>query len=117
MGYYMIIAENNLKAKKDLNKELDQKYDLNELYLPWRCQENYLELDEDYFKWNREILRDFLVLRDMGVRGHMSFYGEEGEYYKYVINRNGVKEYYGRVVYPKKPKKIYRSKDDVKNLF
>ena len=117
MGYYITIVENKLKTRKDINQELNQKFSLNELYFPWRWRENYLELDEWCFKWNNKILRDFLILRDMGVRGHFTCYSEEGEYYKYPIDKKGVREYSGKVIFPKKREKIFRSQDEIEDLY
>jgi hypothetical protein len=117
MGYYITIVENNLKCKKDISRELGKAFDEDEFYLNWQWENGYVGLDEYYFKWNSRFIRDLLILKDLNVRGYCTSYGEEGEYYKYVINRNGVKEFSGRVVYPKKPESIYKSKDDVKDIF
>ena len=116
MGYYLTIVENDLQTKKDISHELKERIDRNEFYLDWEWVRGYVGLDDNYFKWDNSFIKDLLILKELGVRGYCTAYGEEGQYYKYVINRNSVKEFYGRVVYPKKPEEIYKSKDDVYDL-
>ena len=69
------------------------------------------------YKWTEEFLKDLIVLKDLSVRGHLTAYGEEGEYYKYQIDDEGLKEYYGSVVFSEKPEKIIKNKDDIKKFF
>jgi len=114
MGYYLTVADQNLKVKKDISDELKKLYEKNRIYLYWHCENGFVGFDEGYFKWDEDFLHDLLALKSIGVRGHITAYGEEGEYYKYVINNRSVKEYYGSVVFPKRPEKIIKSKDDIK---
>jgi hypothetical protein len=116
MGYYITIVENSLKSRKDISPELKKAFDHDEFYIDWQWDNGHVRFDENYFKWDNRFIKDLLMLKDLKVRGYCTGYGEEGEYYKYVINRNGVKEFHGRVAYPKKPEKIYKSKDDDKEL-
>lgn len=116
MGYYMTIAVHDLKYKKDISAEINGYLESNEFYLPWNYGDGYMDLDDSYFKWSNEFLKDLLVLKNFGVRGHVICYGEEGEYLKYEINDGGVKEYCGSVVFPKKPGKVIKIENDIKKL-
>lgn len=40
-------------------------------------------------------------MKSFGVRGYLITRGEEDDYYKYVITCNSVREYYGRIVFPR----------------
>ena len=116
VGYYMTISEHDLKYEKGISTKIDDFLENNEFYLPWNHGDGCMDLDEGYFKWSNEFIKDLLVLKDLGARGHITCYGEEGEYLKYEINDEGVKEYYGSVVFPEKPEKIIKSEDDIKKL-
>lgn len=116
MSYYMTISNHNLKYKKDISDKINKYTKHNDFYLPWNHGKGYMDLDETYFKWDNNFLRDLLVLKNMGVRGHITCYGEEGEYMKYELADEGVEEYCGSVVFPKKPAKIIKSEDDLKKL-
>jgi len=116
MSYYMTIAGHDLKYKKDISTEMNEYLEKNEFYLPWNYGKGYMDLDEGYFKWSNEFIKDLLVLKNFGVRGHVICYGEEGEYLKYEINDEGVKEYNGSVAFPEKPDKVIKSEDDIKKL-
>jgi hypothetical protein len=52
----------------------------------------------------------------MGVRGSLTCYGEEGEYYKFEIDHSGVKEYYGKITFSKKPDNIFPNRQKIDNL-
>jgi len=109
MGYCLTISDQNLKAKKDISDKLKKLYEENKLYLYWHWENRFVGFDEGYFKWDDDFLQDLLCLKSIGVRGHITAYGEEGEYYKYVINNKSVKEYYGSVNFPKKPARVIAS--------
>jgi len=116
MGYYMTIAGHDLKYKKDISLEMNEYLEKNEFYLPWNCGDGYMDLGERYFKWSNEFIKDLLVLKDFGVRGNVICYGEEGEYMKYEISDEGVKEYCGSISFPEKPDKVIKNEDDIKKL-
>lgn len=116
MGYYITIAEHELKYEKDISEEIDKYLENNEFYLPLNYGNGFMDFDERYFKWSNEFIKDLLVLKNLGVRGHITCYGEEGEYYKYEVNDEGIKEYYGSVVFPENPDNIIKSKDDIKKF-
>jgi hypothetical protein len=116
MGYYMTIAEHELRYKKDISVKINEYLENNEFYLPWNYGDGHMDLDEGHFKWSNEFIKDLLFLKNLGVRGHVICYGEEGEYLKYEINDEGVKEYCGSVAFPKKPGKVIKSEDDIKKL-
>ena len=106
MGYYLTIADQNLKARKDISGELRKLCEENKVYLFWHWDNGFVGFDEGYFKWDEDFLHDLLALKTLGVRGYLTAYGEEGEYYKYVINNRSVKEYHGLVRFPKKPARV-----------
>ena len=116
MGYYMTIAEHELKYEKDISAGINEYLDNNEFYLSWNYGDGYMDLDETYFKWSNEFIKDLLVLKDLGVRGYLTCYGEEGEYLKYELSDGGVKEYFGSVVFPEEPNNIIKSEDDIKKF-
>lgn len=116
MGYYVTITEQDFKCEKDISAELDEYLKSQKLYLPWEYGDGYVDLDEGYFKWDNEFLKDLLILRNLGVYGQLTCYGEEGEYYKYEIDDEGVKEYYGSVAFSEKPEKILKTEDDIKKF-
>jgi len=109
MGYYLTVAEQNLKARKDISGELKKLCEENKVYLFWHWDNGFVGFDEGYFKWDEDFLRDLLCLKSLGVRGYLTAYGEEGEYYKYVINNRSVKEYHGLVRFPKRPARVIAS--------
>jgi hypothetical protein len=114
MGYYLTIVDEDLRCKKDISVELGELLKKEKLYLIWCWGNGYVGLDEGYFKWTDEFLRDLTVLKDIGVRGYLTAHGEEGEYYKYEIDDEAVKEYYGSVLFSDKPEKIIKGQDDIK---
>jgi hypothetical protein len=116
MGYYISIVEENLKCEKDVSEELKKLLEEQKLYFIWDWSNGYVGLDEGYFKWDESFLRDLLALKNLGVRGHLTAYGEEGEYYKYEINDEAVKEYYGSVKFDDKPEKVIRSEEEIKKF-
>lgn len=113
MGFYMTVAGHELKYKKDISAGINEYLENNEFYLPWKYGNGYMELDEGYFKWSNKFIKDLFVLKDLGVRGHISCHGEEGEFLKYEITNKSIKEYYGSVVFSKKPEKVIKSKNDI----
>lgn len=116
MSYYITITEQGLRSKRDISKELDECLEEGRLYFVWQHGDGYVDLDEGYFKWDDEFLKDLLVLKGLGVRGCLACYGEEGEYYKYEIDDEGVKEYLGSIVFPEKPDRIYKKLDDIEKI-
>jgi len=73
----------------------------NEFYLPWNYGDGYMGLDEGYFKWSSEFIKDLLVLKNLGVQGYVICYGEEGEYSKYEINAKALKNTAARLSFQK----------------
>jgi len=116
MGYYMTIAEHELRYDKDISAEINEYLESNEFYLSWNYGDGFMDLDEGCFKWSNEFIKDLLILKDFGVRGYITCHGEEGEYLKYDINDEGIKEYCGSVVFPEKPEKIIKSENDIKKF-
>jgi len=116
MGYYITITEQNFRCEKDISTELNVYLNKGRLYLPWQYGDGWVDLDEGYFKWDDEFLKDLLILKELGVRGQVTCYGEEGEYYQYEIDDEGVKEYYGSIVFSEMPEKVIKSEDDIKKL-
>jgi hypothetical protein len=116
MGYYMTIAGHDLKYKKHISTRINEYLANNEFYLPWNYRDGHMDLDEGHFKWSNEFIKDLLVLKNFRVRGHLICHGEEGEYLKYEINDQCVKEYCGSVVFSEKPEKVIKSEDDIKKL-
>ena len=116
MSYYMTIAGHDLKYKKDISAEINEYMENKEFYLPWNYGDGCMDLDDSYFKWSNEFIKDLLLLKDLGVRGDITCYGEEGEYLKYEINDEGVKEYCGSIAFPEKPEKVIKSEKDIKKL-
>lgn len=114
MGYYITIVEEDLKCEKNVSAELKALFDESMLFLPWYFNEGQIRPDEGYFKWSSDFLKDLLILRGLGVRDHLTAYGEEGEYYRYEIGDDDIKEYYGSVKFPKKPEKIIKTEEDLK---
>lgn len=112
----MTISWHELRYEKDISDEMNEYREKNEFYLSWNYGDGYLDLDERHFKWSNEFIRDLLVIKNFGVRGQVICYGEEGEYLKYEINEEGVKEYCGSVVFPEKPGKVIKSEDDIRKL-
>lgn len=107
MGYYITLSEQKLSSKKDISEDLNKMFDSKELYYFWDCENEAIRHGEGYFKWNENFIIDLLTLKNMGVRGYLTCYGEEGEYYKFEIDDFAVKEYYGKNVFPKKPGNIF----------
>jgi hypothetical protein len=114
MGYYLTIVEQNLSCKEDLGENLRKRFESQELYYFWDCHEGAVRHGEGYFKWAEGLIKDLLALKELGVRGNVTCYGEEGEYYKFEVVEESVKEYFGSVRFPKKPTNIYKTEKDVK---
>jgi hypothetical protein len=108
MGYYLTVVDQDLKSEKDISAELNKYLKEQKLYLIWGWGNGYVGLDDGYFKWKEEFFGDLNILKDLGVRGYLTAYGEEGEYYKYQIDDEGVKEYYGSVVFSNEPEKVIK---------
>ena len=116
MGYYLTVVDEDLKCEKDISAELSELLKKEKLYLIWEWGNGYVGLDEGYFKWTEEFMKDLVVLKGLGVRGYMTAYGEEGEYYKYEIDDEAVKEYYGPVIFSEEPEKVIKSEEEIKKL-
>jgi len=114
MGYYMTIAGHNLEYNGDIQIKVNEYLESKEFYLPWNYSDGCLDLDDNYFKWSNDFIKDLLVLKSFGVRGNVICYGEQGEYLKYEINDQGIKEYFGAVSFPEKPGNVIKSEDDIK---
>jgi len=116
MGYYMTISNHDLKYEKDISAEINKYLENNKFYLLWNYGNGYMDLEETYFKWSNEFIKDLIVLKDTGVHGSITCYGEEGEYIRYELTDEGIKEYFGSVVFPEKPEKIIKSENDIKKF-
>jgi len=101
MGYYVTVQSYNLSANglKRLPKDL---YDI------WDLDGENINITELHFKWGCGwFLEDLKKLAKAGVTGEVELYGEEGEWYKYVLRDGRVEEYLGSVVYEEEPNEIY----------
>ena len=114
MGYYLTIVDEDLKCKKDVSDEIKILYKEDKIILYWHWENGFVGFDEGYFNWGEDFLQDLLALKSIGVRGHVTAFGEEGDYHKYVIDSKTIKEYYGSVKFPKKPNKVIKSETDLK---
>ena len=101
MGYSICIMKDDLKCKRDINEDLDRMHKGEELFLPWYWSEGRVKTDDRCFKWTDYFVNDLIFMKNMGVRGYLITKGEEDDYYKYVVNGEMVKEYYGRIVFPR----------------
>jgi len=101
MGYYLTIVDEDLKCKKDVSDEIKILYKEDKIILYWHWENGFVGFDEGYFNWGEDFLQDLLALKSIGVRGHVTAFGEEGDYHKYVITSKTVREYCGRVVFPR----------------
>ena len=85
----------------DTSKSIDDIRD--DMYLDWEMNE--MEMDngvgplENYFHWDDEFINDLVKLVQIGVEGEIVIMDEEGEYTKYVLTDNEVKEFDGIIVY------------------
>jgi len=75
MGYYMTIAGHDLKYEGDILTKVHEYLESNELYLPWNYCNGCMDLDDNYFKWSSDFIKDLLILRSFGVRGNVICYG------------------------------------------
>lgn len=116
MGYYITLTDQNLSCKKDISKDMNKMFDSKELYYFWDCDNEAVRHGEGYLKWNTNFIKDLLTLKDMGVRGSLTCYGEEGEYYKFEIDNSSVKEYFGKITFPRKPGNIFKDKQKLDEL-
>jgi hypothetical protein len=101
MGYSVCIMEDDLKCEKDINEKLEEMDKENELFLPWYWSEGRVKTDKSCFKWADDFVNDLHIMKGLGVRGYLVTKGEEDDYYKFVITRKTVKEYIGRIVFPR----------------
>lgn len=116
MGYYITLTDQNLSCKKDISKDMNKMFESKELYYFWDCDNKVVRHGEGYFKWNDNFIKDLLTLKDMGVRGSLTCYGEEGEYYKFEVTDESVKEFYGSVRFPKKATNVFKSEKEPKEI-
>jgi len=114
MGYYISIIENELKCNKDVSEKLQELGKEDKLRLPWYWSESYVKTDDTCFKWTDNFVDDLFILQSLGVRGRLVTHGEEDDYYKYVIDNKTVKEYLGRIVFPRKSGRVIKSGLDLK---
>ena len=105
MSYYMDIVRCDLH-RTDMSKTIDE---IDELYICWNWDEHddWVEADENYFKWDDEFIDDLVKLAKIGVVGEVVTRGDEGESAKYVLEGGEVKEYYGEVVFSDEPNKVH----------
>ncbi len=107
MGYYITLREYKLKLSSDVVQKL-----INGLKgFTWNKLE-YFEYSEgklypvDYsFKLVDEFEEELVFLSRAGVKGFLVFTGEEGEYFKYVLDGEGKVEVYDQleILYSSKP--------------
>jgi len=114
MGYDIAIINEDLKCKKDINEELQKLDKGNELFLPWYWREGHVSTDMTCFKWAENFIKDLEIMKDLGVRGYLITRGEEDDYYKYAITSKTLKEYCGRIVFPRKSGRAIKSDSDLK---
>jgi hypothetical protein len=114
MSYYLTIVEQDLKCQKDIAKELKKMFESQELYYFWDYDKSTIRHGEGYFKWTEGFIKDLLLLKEFGARGFITCYGEEGEYYKFEVTDESIKEFYGSVRFPKKATNVFKSEKDLK---
>jgi len=93
--------EDDLKCEKDINEKLEEMDKENILFLPWYWNEGRVKTDKTCFSWADDFVNDLHSIKGLGVRGYLITKGEEDDYYKYVITSKTVREYCGRVVFPR----------------
>jgi hypothetical protein len=108
MGYYISIIENELKCNKDVSEKLQELGKEEKLRLPWYWSETHVKTDDTCFKWTDNFVDDLFILQTLGVRGCLVTHGEEDDYYRYVIDDKAVKEYLGRIVFPRNRYRIMK---------
>jgi hypothetical protein len=106
--------EDDLKCEKDINEKLEEMDKENILFLPWYWSEGRVKTDKTCFNWADDFVNDFHIMKGLGVRGYLVTKGEEDDYYKYVITSKTVREYCGRVVFPRKSGRAIKSDSDLK---
>ena len=80
------------------------------MYLDWDeddTEDNRVKSMENYFHWDDEFINDLIKLARIGVEGEIVTMGEEGEYTKFVLADNEVKEYDGLIFYEASPHEIH----------
>lgn len=89
MGYEINIADCSLVKTEpfDINPEDDNVDD------GWYFKGDDLCYIENYFNASSEVIDDLELFRDNGVRGSFIIYGEQGEWMKYVLDDNCVRDY------------------------
>ena len=94
-----IISYDLIRTNK--SKNID---DIDELFLDWKeIDDNRIKLMENYFHWDDDFINDLVKLVQIGVEGEIVIMGEVGEYIKYVLTDNEVKEFDGIIVYGTRP--------------
>ena len=110
MGHNVTLADQSLSCKNDVSGDINKMFESKELNYFWDCEKGTVRHGESHFKRTDDFVKDLLTLKDLGVRGFVTCYGEEGEYYKYEITGSGVKEYFGRITFSRKPDNVFRDK-------
>lgn len=80
------------------------------MYLDWDeddTEDNKVKLMENCFPWTDEFINDLIKLVQIGVKGEIVIMSEVGEYIKFVLSDNEVKEYDGIIIYEVKPHEIH----------
>lgn len=70
----------------------------------WRVEGDQLTPREYSFQADEEFVKDLKLLAELGVTGFVKLLGEGEEYYKYVLKREKVLVFWGRVVYSRRPR-------------
>ena len=98
MGYYITINTYDLEANglRRLPKGIDTL---------WYLEDDKVEMKETFFKWHDWFENDLKSLAVAGVTGELTFYGEEGEWYKYKLYDSSTFCFNGSVEFESTPSK------------
>ena len=104
MSYDVNIINWNL-IRTDTSKSID---DIDELFLDWKeVDDNKIKPTENYSHWADEFINDLIKLARIDVVGEIVIMSEEGEYTKFALADNEVKEYDGIIIYEKMSHEIH----------
>jgi hypothetical protein len=110
MGVYHYVDSLDLKGSPQVSvgfsRLKENGDDGDTFYLDWIVLDNgQVDLnDGDYeFKWMGDFESDLLFLQDMGVRGRIEISSEFHDYFRFVLDDEGVKYFTGQVIYGKFP--------------
>lgn len=107
MSYNVDIVRCDL-IRTNTSKSLN---DIDELFLDWKepysPYRDEVKLPESYFNWDDDFINDLIKLAQIDIVGEIVIKGEEGEYIKFVLVDNEVKEYDGVITYSDYPHEIH----------